>query len=106
MRILLASSEVHPYSKTGGLADMVGSLGKALARAGHRVGLITPLYQGIREHCSELKLLEIRLDLVLGVRRVRGEVWTLQPEPGLTIYFIDQPEFWEAIERLLVSIGV
>jgi starch synthase len=95
MRILLASSEVHPYSKTGGLADMVGSLGKALARAGHRVGLITPLYQGIREHCSELKLLEIRLDLVLGVRRVRGEVWTLQPEPGLTIYFIDQPEFYQ-----------
>ena len=40
MRILLASSEVHPYSKTGGLADMVGSLAKALARAGHRVTLI------------------------------------------------------------------
>ncbi len=32
MKILLASSEIHPYSKTGGLADMVGSLGKALAR--------------------------------------------------------------------------
>jgi len=43
MRILLASSEVHPYSKTGGLADMVGSLAKTLTRAGHRVGVITPL---------------------------------------------------------------
>ena len=49
MKILIASSEVHPYSKTGGLADMVGALGKALARAGHRVGLITPLYAGVRE---------------------------------------------------------
>ena len=43
MNILLASSEAHPYSKTGGLADMTGALAKALARAGHRVGLVTPL---------------------------------------------------------------
>ena len=49
MRILLASSEVHPYSKTGGLADMVGALAKTLAHAGHRVGVVTPLYAGIRE---------------------------------------------------------
>src|SRR6266568_7201321 len=54
MKILLASSEVHPYSKTGGLADMVGSLGKALARMGHRVGIITPLYLGVRERLTEL----------------------------------------------------
>ncbi|HTL73351.1 MAG TPA: glycogen/starch synthase, partial [bacterium] len=31
MNILLASSEVYPFSKTGGLADMVGSLAGALA---------------------------------------------------------------------------
>ncbi|MDB6021867.1 MAG: hypothetical protein JWQ04_1724, partial [Pedosphaera sp.] len=35
MKILLASSEVHPYSMTGGLADMAGALAKALAHAGH-----------------------------------------------------------------------
>jgi len=49
MKILLASSEVHPFSKTGGLADMVGALGKALATAGHEVVIVTPLYRGIRE---------------------------------------------------------
>ncbi len=54
MRILLASSEVHPYSKTGGLADMVGALGKALARAGHQVGIVTPLYRGIAEKFPEI----------------------------------------------------
>jgi starch synthase len=95
MKILLASSEVYPYSKTGGLADMVGSLGKALARTGHRVGIVTPLYLGIRERFPELKLLDLPLDLPLGVRRVRGEVWTLDPIPGLTIYFIEQPEFYQ-----------
>src|SRR5579872_1997144 len=93
MRILLASSEVHPFSKTCGLADMVGALGKALARNGHRVGIVTPLYLGLRERLSELRLAG-PLDLPLGVRRVRGEVWALEPAPGLTVYFIDQPEYY------------
>ena len=34
---------------------MVGALAKALARAGHRVGVVTPLYAGIRERFPELK---------------------------------------------------
>jgi starch synthase len=94
MRILLASSEVHPYSKTGGLADMVGALGKALSQLGHRVGIVTPLYRGIRERFP-LKQLDLPLDFPLGVTRVRGDVWSLEPEQGLTIYFVDQPDFYQ-----------
>ena len=95
MRILLASSEVHPYSKTGGLADMVGALAKVLARAGHRIGLVTPLYQGIRERCAELKRLGPLPEIPLGLRNVRGELWSLDPAAGLTIYFVDQPGFYQ-----------
>src|SRR6185369_10317152 len=95
MRILLASSEVHPYSKTGGLADMVGSLGKALARSGHRVGIVTPLYLGVRERFPELQPVRLPLDFPMGVRRVVGEIWALQPLPELTIYFVDQPGFYQ-----------
>ena len=77
MRILLAGSEVHPYSKTGGLADMVGSLAKTLARAGHRVGVVTPLYAGIRERFPDLKQLELPLDFPLGraTCRARFGAW-------------------------------
>ena len=95
MRILLASSEVHPYSKTGGLADMVGALGKSLARAGHRVGLVTPLYAGVRERFPQVKKLKFALNLMLGAQSVQGEIWTLEPVPGLTIYFVDQPDFYQ-----------
>jgi starch synthase len=94
MRILLASSEAHPYSKTGGLADMVGALGKALAHLGHEVGLATPLYADVRERFN-LQPAKFPLDVPLGIRRVQGEIWTLQPVPGFTIYFIDQPEFYQ-----------
>jgi starch synthase len=94
MKLLLASSEVHPYSKTGGLADMVGALAKSLARAGHTVSLITPLYAGIREKFPDLKPFDVKLDLPLGARNVPGDIWTLSPVANLTIYFIDQPEFY------------
>jgi starch synthase len=94
VRILLASSEVYPYSKTGGLADMVAALGKALGRAGHKVGLVTPLYASVRERFPDLQRLELPLQLLLGSEQITGEVWTLQPSTGLTIYFIDQPDFY------------
>src|SRR5439155_3119726 len=94
----LASSEVHPYSKTGGLADMVGALAKTFARGGHEVGLVTPLYSGIRERFPSLKRADLPLDLPLGPQQVRGELWILEPLPGLTVYFVDQPEFYQREE--------
>ncbi|HEY1169941.1 MAG TPA: glycogen synthase GlgA [Verrucomicrobiae bacterium] len=95
MKILLASSEVHPFSKTGGLADMVGALAKTLARLGHQVGLVTPLYRGIAEKHKGLQPFDWKLEIPLGDHVVSGGVQVLQPEPNLTIYFIDQPEFYQ-----------
>src|SRR5690348_11795805 len=94
MKILLASSEVHPYSKTGGLADMVGALGKTLARAGHEVRIVTPLYRGLLEKYSQIKHEDWRFDLPLGTRQVQGQLFSLEVEKRLTIHFIQQPEFY------------
>ena len=95
MRILLASSEVQPYSKSGGLADMVGGLARALAKAGHQVGLVTPLYRGIREKFPAIRPFDWQFELPLGSGNVRGGVSVLEPQAGLTVYFVDQPEFFD-----------
>lgn len=95
MRLILASSEVHPFSKTGGLADMVGALGKALAADGHEVAIVTPLYKGISEKFGPLKLLDYQLDLPLGEQVVSGTVRTLELAPRLVAYFIDQPGYFD-----------
>ncbi len=48
MRVLFASSEVHPYSKTGGLGDVAAALPRALAALGHEVLVVSPWYRSLR----------------------------------------------------------
>ncbi len=47
MRILYTASEVVPYSKTGGLADVAGALPDAVAALGHEVVVVSPLYPSV-----------------------------------------------------------
>ncbi|MCD4826287.1 MAG: glycogen synthase [Acholeplasmataceae bacterium] len=54
MKILFASSEVFPFSKTGGLADMALFLPKSLKEIGHEVFVITPYYKEIAKHHKEM----------------------------------------------------
>ncbi|RNC70657.1 MAG: glycogen synthase GlgA [Desulfuromonadales bacterium] len=49
MKILLVASEVTPFAKTGGLADVAASLPKALRRMGHDARIIMPFYKGTAE---------------------------------------------------------
>ncbi len=46
--ILMVGSEALPFSKTGGLADVLGALPLALGKLGHRVTLVTPKYRGVQ----------------------------------------------------------
>ena len=87
MNILHASSEVFPYSKTGGLADATGALARAQAKAGHNITLVTPLYRGIREECHSLE--------ILSEAELPSKVWKVEPEPNLTVLFIDEPELFD-----------
>jgi starch synthase len=48
LSILMISSEAHPFAKTGGLAEVVGSLPLALARLGHRVTIVLPRYRDVQ----------------------------------------------------------
>jgi len=95
MRILLASSEVHPFSKTGGLADMVGAFGKALAHDAHEARIVTPLYRGIREKFPKIRRVDWNFNLPLGAKWEQAGLWSLEAEKNLTVYFIDHPGFFD-----------
>ncbi len=49
LKILVVSSEVAPFAKTGGLADVAGSLPKALTVMGNDARIVLPRYRGIRD---------------------------------------------------------
>lgn len=48
MRILFVASEALPYAKTGGLADVIEALPKALVKLGHEVAVLLPRYRGVK----------------------------------------------------------
>ena len=95
MKILLASSELYPFSKTGGLADMVGALARALARAGHEARVVTPLYRGIRQKFPAMRRVNWHFDVKLGWSQAAADLWELDLEPGLKIYFLDHPAYFD-----------
>ena len=61
MKIIFVSSEVSPYSKTGGLADVAGSLPKEFIKMGHEVIVITPRYKEIRQNLEYVQDFKINM---------------------------------------------
>ena len=98
MRVILASSEVAPYSKTGGLADVAGALPSALARAGCEIIVVTPRYTGggvhgdvIGQQTGEMTFSDLHVPFA-GTMKY-ASVWRDHLD-GAVIYFIDQPEYF------------
>ena len=86
----MVSSEAVPFAKSGGLADMVGSLAKHLSRLGHDVKLLIPAYRGV-EYIREDT---INLTVNVGfkpVNTVCGK--TTMPGSEASVYLIEHPCF-------------
>ena len=77
MKILFASSEVAPFIKTGGLADVAGSLPQALSAAGHEVKVILPLYEGIGQEWREQMTFLQYFNVTLAWRQVYCGIFQL-----------------------------
>ena len=94
MRILFTASEVVPFAKTGGLADVAGALPKALEKLGHEVIVVMPRYYSVSK--DKLEHIPGPLGVPMGPM---GELWagvyaSTVPNSSVKIYFIDYEAFY------------
>jgi len=99
LRVVLASSEAVPFSKTGGLADVVGALAKSLDQLGHDVTVVVPDYYAMRQKAKGLPPITetgMRFSISLNGRLVMGSVnWTILPGTGVKVLLVRQPEYFD-----------
>ncbi len=92
-RILFASSEAHPLIKTGGLADVSGSLPPVLQALGDDVRLVLPAYRAVLQRLPVLPVVaEFALPGVTAPVRI---LETVLPQTRLPVWLVDAPAFFD-----------
>jgi starch synthase len=93
MHIVFAASECLPFSKTGGLADVVGALPRALAALGHQVSVYVPRYRQTKLDEADTVVRSITIPFDDHYRFC--SVVTSGNHPGLRFFFIDYPPYFD-----------
>ena len=94
MNILFASSEVAPFIKSGGLADVAGSLPQALAQMGHDVRVILPLYERVGQQWRDQMTFLQCFHVHLAWRTPYCGLFELKKD-GVTYYFVDNEHYFK-----------
>ncbi len=92
----MIASEVVPFAKTGGLADVVGALPKALRRLGLRVTVFMPCYPRCWSLSDGLEATGVVVRVPVGSSLVAGHLYrTSLPDTDVTVYLIDHPDYYD-----------
>jgi starch synthase len=115
MKIAFASSEIVPFAKTGGLADVAGALPKELAKLGNEVKVFMPKYYPINEyeygHQYDSLIGEMKISTG-GFEHSVHAFYGKLPNSDVDVYFIHYPAFfhrpkiytedWDEDERFIL----
>lgn len=94
LKVLFVASEAVPFIKTGGLADVAGSLPKELKRQGVDVRIVLPKYGQIAEEYKDKMEPVLETEVQLSWRRQYCQVSKLDND-GVTAYFIDNEQYFK-----------
>lgn len=92
MKVLMVASEATPFAKTGGLADVIGSLAPALRARGEDVAIFMPRYRGVEPPGMTRVYDDLRV--WFGPASYGGSIYRAV-ENGAPYYFLDVPELFD-----------
>jgi len=96
VNILLASSEVVPFAKTGGLADVLEALPRELEKLGHHPIVFMPAYAHVRQAGQPIEPTNITVLVRVGSKDVSGRLLrTRLPDSGVPVYLVEQDGYFD-----------
>ena len=93
MNVLIASPEIFPFVKTGGLADVTGALPKTLKEMGIDVRVILPKHKNIDESAFPMRYKNLKISCPISQGFVDGEIVESEYN-GITVYLVEKDEYY------------
>ncbi|MFZ0629770.1 MAG: glycogen synthase GlgA [Acidobacteriaceae bacterium] len=95
MQIVFAASECTPWAKTGGLAEVIGSLPREITALGHKVTLYIPYYRQVREQMPEKKYAIHSITIPFQYYSRFAAILDGGVHDGVQVYFVSSPELFD-----------
>jgi starch synthase len=93
MKVLIASPEIYPFVKTGGLADVTGALPKALNKLGVEARVILPKHKGIDDLGLPMEYRNYKIVCQISQGFVEAEIVESKYD-GVTAYLVEKDEYY------------
>jgi starch synthase len=94
LKVLVATAELAPFAKLGGVADVASSLSKELRRLGHDVRVVLPRYRQIDIGRYNLRPVVTDLQVPLGAQKLSATIYEGRLS-DLVVYFVDCPQLYD-----------
>jgi len=95
LRVLFVTPEAVPFAKTGGLADVAGSLSKFLQKLGCQSNLVMPYYRMVKKSGFPIQYLGEEIEIPMGDEILRAEIYQGKLNQAIPVYFIGRDEFFD-----------
>ena len=95
MKIAMISPEIVPFAKTGGLADVVGTLALALERRGHELSLIMPAYRSVLRGDFSLEETGEKCFVPISKRQEEGAILKTRLDDHGVVYLIRNDRYFD-----------
>ncbi|MDP8262117.1 MAG: glycogen synthase GlgA [Candidatus Ancaeobacter aquaticus] len=98
LNILFAASEVAPFAKTGGLADVAGALPLELEKLGHDVCVVLPYYKMIKNGSYKIENTGKTISVKISDKDIYADIYTTKIGKNVTVYLVGNDSYYDRDE--------